>query len=212
MPATNEVCDPKTRSSCRICHFRVPYSGLYIQLLRPRPSAGLRCTLCEGRFLMKPETVISVVSAVAAVASAAFAMWQTFEARSAAAEASRAVVASERLESCMRMNGFGSGAAREAAWIDITKKPYRENKRFLLVTMTVDQFGDEALRFRQMAPSDRSEKLLNDTMRLRVALKDMVVDGGDYLSEEQLRKQIDALNVLQRQVCDALFRPASNVK
>lgn len=161
---------------------------------------------------MKPETLISVVSAVAAVASAAFAMWQTFEARSAAAEASKSVVASERLESCMRMNGFGTGAAQEAAWFDIAKKPYRDNQRFLLVTMTVHEFGEEALRFRQMAPSDRSEKLLDDTMKLRVALKDMLVDGGDYLSEAELRKQIAALNVQQRKVCDALFRPASNVR
>ena len=153
------------------------------------------------------STCVNVVSAIAAVAAACIATWQTFEARSATREAYKFALSSERLESCMTMDSLGHAASMTAMNADLMNKPYRENARFIQVVMAIDRLGDETVRFREMTPGESSDDLFNKSWGLRIYLKDMVADGGDYLTQEEIRESIRSIEATRRDICERMLAP-----
>ncbi|MGP9635350.1 hypothetical protein ACT3R7_20115 [Halomonas sp. AOP43-A1-21] len=153
------------------------------------------------------RTILSIVSVTAAVAAATIAVWQTLEAKSASRDAAKYALASERLGSCMKMNELVASASYDASWYEFATKPYRENQRFLRVVVAVHNLEEEVGQFRQMTPGMGAEELWDMTMVMEAHLKDMVADGGDYLTKSQIREELSKIKSAQENICSRMLGP-----
>ena len=152
-------------------------------------------------------TVVAAFSAVAALISAGVAVWQAVSASSSSDAALKAALSSKRIDYCIRMNRNLEAASSQASWVDTMTKPYGTSARFLSITAAIHFVGDDATIFRQMTPGPIAEKFLNDVFMLRIKLKDMVADGSDYLSQDELRSGLAALQKAQQEMCDRVVAP-----
>lgn len=105
------------------------------------------------------------------------------------------------------MGNLGSEASLNAMYFDLMDKPYRQNARFGAMALSMIKFGDEVKRFREMTPSAASDDLFEKSWRLRVHLKDMIADGGDYLSQSEIRDSIMNVSSLRRNICTRMIAP-----
>jgi len=155
----------------------------------------------------KIPTLINIISVSVAVIAAGITIWQTMEAKTASRDAFKFALSSERLESCLKMNGLISQASMDAMFHDLMKKPYKENQRFVQVVGALHFFTEEVSNFKQMTPGDSSESLWKDTMEFQIYLKDMLVDGGDYLTRKEIRKYLSKIRKKQIDICNKMFSP-----
>lgn len=139
------------------------------------------------------EVLVNVVSAVSAVAAAAIAGWQAYEASTSSKAAFQAALTTQRLTACVRMNKPLETAMEFMNWADLMNKPYSKNAHFGSLVVAIHNLGEEVKIFRQMMPGEEAEKILKDTFELRVKLKDMIADGGDYMTQEEIINKVSAL-------------------
>jgi hypothetical protein len=148
---------------------------------------------------------VNVLSMLAAAVAAGVAVWQAVEATQSSNQALQAALATQRLGTCVRMNNILETTSIQVIWADFMDKPYGKNSRFLNVTAAIHLLGEHAKLFRQMTPGEESEKFLDDVFKLRIALKDMVADGSDFMSEKQIIQSMTALSKQQKAICDKIF-------
>lgn len=150
---------------------------------------------------------INIVSAAAAVVGAAVAFWQALDARQSSDVALKAALTSQRVEVCIRMHKNLETASTAASWGDFMEKPHSKNAHFMTGTAAVHFLGEDATLFRQMTPGPEAEKFLNDAFRLRIMLKDMVADGSDFMTSDQIRSAVSSLSQAQQRMCDRMVAP-----
>ncbi|NKQ80355.1 hypothetical protein C3Y90_23780 [Rhizobium sp. UPM1134] len=161
----------------------------------------------EGADMARWEVVVNVVSAVSAVAAAAIAGWQAYEASTSSKDAFQAALTTQRLTACVRMNKSLETATEFMSWADLMNKPYSKNDHFGSLVVAIHNLGESTKIFRQMMPGEEAEKILKDTFELRVKLKDMIADGGDYMTQEEIINKVNALATFREKTCDKLFAP-----
>ena len=147
------------------------------------------------------------VSASVAFLAAGIAVWQTMEAKKAARESLKAALASERLSACLVMNQGIVNVRMSAMWMDAFTPPYSQNPRFLSIMSEMHFLGESAIEFEVMTPSEGASELSDAIWEIRIATKDMVADGGDYIGQQEFREKLELISEMQNKICNEMVAP-----
>jgi hypothetical protein len=134
-------------------------------------------------------------------------VWQAYEAASSSDSAQQAAMLSQRTQLCLAMNDDVDSFLGAPVWGLVFRKPYTNNKELALLTAKVKLLAEHARVFRQITPTDEAKKFWDTSTRLGIQLGDMVLDGGDYLTQDELTDGLTKLQIDRQAMCDKLYSP-----
>jgi len=152
------------------------------------------------------KSVIEWAGVAAAVVAAAVAVYQAYDASKSSNSAQQAALANQRLGVCLAMNANSDEMFESTTEVVLVKKPYNKNPNFMKLAAQAKSLMGNANLFRQMTPGEESKLFLQAVYELSISLGDMVLDGGDYLSQDQIMTRVVEITRSRQTMCDRLFK------
>ncbi|WP_413711760.1 hypothetical protein [Rhizobium sp. Rhizsp82] len=158
-----------------------------------------------GLMVANGRLALEFAMLAATVVSAGVAVWQAYEAASSSDSAQQAAMLSQRTQLCLAMNEDVDNIMGAPMWSLVMKKPYTANKDLKVLTAKVKLLAEHARIFRQTTPTEEAKKFWDTSTRLGFQMGDMILDGGDYLTEEELTNGLADLSINRQNMCDRLY-------